>query len=123
MSRISSLILGLVLIAAAAALPGRASAHAILLSSTPAPGGTVQAGEIAMTFRFNSRIDRGRSLLRLTKPDKSQGALPIGPDGAPDVIETKAELTPGRYVVRWQVLAIDGHVTRGDVAFTVAPKP
>jgi hypothetical protein len=28
-------------------------------------------------------------------------------------------LTPGVYVLRWQVLAIDGHITRGDVPFTV----
>jgi hypothetical protein len=36
------------------------------------------------------------------------------------VIDTNAELTKaGPYVVRWQVLAIDGHITRGDVPFTV----
>jgi hypothetical protein len=36
------------------------------------------------------------------------------------VIECDATLTtPGAYVVRWQVLAIDGHITRGDVPFTV----
>jgi hypothetical protein len=28
-------------------------------------------------------------------------------------------LIPGAYVVRWQVLAVDGHITRGDVPFTV----
>ncbi|MFI4981818.1 MAG: copper resistance protein CopC, partial [Nevskiales bacterium] len=27
--------------------------------------------------------------------------------------------TPGAYVVRWQVLSVDGHITRGDVPFTV----
>ena len=36
------------------------------------------------------------------------------------MISTSADLkVPGRYVVRWQVLAIDGHITRGDVPFTV----
>jgi copper resistance protein C len=28
-------------------------------------------------------------------------------------------MAPGSYSVRWQVLAIDGHITRGDVPFTV----
>jgi len=28
-------------------------------------------------------------------------------------------LAPGAHVLRWQVLAIDGHITRGDVPFTV----
>ena len=32
---------------------------------------------------------------------------------------TAAELQPGEYTVRWQVLAVDGHITRGDVPFTV----
>jgi hypothetical protein len=36
-------------------------------------------------------------------------------------MDTTATLTPGPYVLRWQVLAIDGHITRGDVTFTVGP--
>jgi methionine-rich copper-binding protein CopC len=37
----------------------------------------------------------------------------------------RATLTvaPGAYVLRWQVLAVDGHITRGDVPFTVSPTP
>jgi methionine-rich copper-binding protein CopC len=46
--------------------------------------------------------------------------LRIAPSGPPDLLEASAKLaTPGAYVVRWQVLAIDGHITRGDVPFTV----
>jgi hypothetical protein len=97
-----------------------AFAHAILVDSQPASGGSVPAGTVNMTFRYNSRIDRDRSRLTLTKPDQSQMVLPIVPAGAPNVIETDANLsTPGTYVVRWQVLAVDGHITRGDVPFTV----
>ncbi len=33
------------------------------------------------------------------------------------------DLRPGDYTVRWQVLAVDGHITRGDVPFTVTPPP
>jgi hypothetical protein len=73
-----------------------------------------------MSFRYNSRIDRDRSRLILTRPDQSQTVLKIGATGSPDTLQTSADLTaPGRYVVRWQVLAIDGHITRGDVPFTV----
>ena len=108
---------------AAFALPLPALAHAILLGSTPPSGGTVAAGTVAMEFRYNSRIDKARSALRLTRPDKSQGSLPIAADGPPDILRTGADLAPGDYVVRWQVLAVDGHITRGDVPFRVAPKP
>ena len=73
-----------------------------------------------MSFSYNSRIDRDRSRLNLTRPDHTQTVLRISQAGPPNVIITSTELTmPGRYVVRWQVLAIDGHITRGDVPFTV----
>jgi methionine-rich copper-binding protein CopC len=96
-----------------------ASAHAILLRSVPAIGGSVAAGAVALELHYNSRIDAGRSRLTLIRADHSQSVLPIVPDPAPDVLRAEATLPPGAYVVRWQVLAIDGHITRGDVPFTV----
>jgi methionine-rich copper-binding protein CopC len=99
--------------------PG-AFAHAILVSSDPAAGASVAAGTVDLTFRYNSRIDRDRSRLTLTGPDHSQLVLTIVPSAEPNVLEATPILTtPGDYVVRWQVLAVDGHITRGDVAFTV----
>jgi methionine-rich copper-binding protein CopC len=100
------------------ALPARA--HAILIDSTPAIHGSIPAGHEAMTLKFNSRIDRERSRLTLITPDNAQTKLPIVDDGPPDVMTTGADLKPGDYTVRWQVLAVDGHITRGDVPFTVA---
>jgi len=96
-----------------------AGAHAILLRSMPAIGGSIPAGAVAMELHYNSRIDAGRSRLTLIRADRSQSVLPILPDPAPDVLRTDTTLAPGAYVVRWQVLAIDGHITRGDVPFTV----
>jgi methionine-rich copper-binding protein CopC len=101
-------------------VPAAARAHAILMQSTPAAGASVPAGRLDMSFRYNSRIDRIRSRLVLTGPDRRESVLRIAPSGPPELIETSAELSaPGAYVVRWQVLAIDGHITRGDVPFTV----
>jgi len=45
--------------------------------------------------------------------------LPITSEGAGDILTTNAELAAGAYSLRWQVLAIDGHITRGDLVFTV----
>lgn len=102
-----------------ALLPGLARAHAILEDSQPPSGGSTPAGTITLRFRYNSRVDRARSRLTLTRPDHSQVVLRIDPDGPPDIITTQIDLTPGAYSVRWQVLAVDGHITRGDVPFTV----
>jgi hypothetical protein len=97
----------------------RAEAHAILEASDPAAGSTVPPGPVALKLRYNSRVDRTRSGLTLTRPDMTKASLKIDPDGPPDILTTTVTLTPGAYVVRWQVLAIDGHITRGDVPFTV----
>ena len=107
------------LLAAVVLLPGAARAHAILEDSTPPVGGAAHAGDVMVRLRYNSRIDRARSKLTLTRPDHSEVVLPIDPDGPPDVMTTHAVLAPGDYTLRWQVLAVDGHITRGDVPFTV----
>ena len=99
--------------------PGPALAHAILVSSTPRVSGTVPPGPVSIEFRFNSRIDRARSRMSLIRPDRSQSVLPLVPETTEDVLAARADLTPGAYTVRWQVLAVDGHITRGDVPFTV----
>jgi copper resistance protein C len=102
-------------------VPRAAAAHAILIASQPAQGGTVAPGNVAIHLQYNSRIDRARSRLTLTRPDQTQATLPIATQGAPDEMNTAATLAQGAYVLRWQVLAIDGHITRGDVPFTVGP--
>jgi methionine-rich copper-binding protein CopC len=104
--------------AAFAAAPGRAHAHAILKSSAPRPGATVPAGPLAISLRFNSRIDASRSRLTLLRPDGSQDALAFAAPAA-DMLAAETTLVPGHHVLRWQVLAIDGHITRGDLPFTV----
>jgi methionine-rich copper-binding protein CopC len=115
-----SLLGMVVLVAAALLLPaGPAAAHAILLESTPTANVSVAGPAVSFSLRYNSRIDKGRSRLTLTKPDQSETVLPIGKDGPEDTLTTTDDLPPGSYSLHWQVLAIDGHITRGDVPFTV----
>jgi len=39
---------------------------------------------------------------------------------AADILSATAnDLKPGEYQLRWQVLAVDGHITRGEIPFTV----
>jgi methionine-rich copper-binding protein CopC len=100
-------------------LPTLARAHAILEESTPPSGAAVKAGTLELRLRYNSRIDRDRSRLTLIRPDHAKETIAITPGGPPDIINAHLTLAPGAYVVRWQVLATDGHITRGDVPLTV----
>jgi len=114
------LLLGLAVTLALIGVPAAADAHAILLDSTPAPNGSLAAGHIMVRLRFNSRIDAARSRVTLTLPDQTKTLLPTDLGPTPDVLQG-ADLGPGAYKLRWQVLAIDGHTTRGDVPFTLTP--
>ena len=102
--------------------PPPALAHAILMESAPAIGATIPPGPTHIALRYNSRIDQGRSRLELRTPGASPTLLHLEPS-PDDTLVTNTPLTPGDYTVRWQVLAVDGHITRGDVPITVAPPP
>lgn len=97
-------------------MPGTAGAHAILLDSQPAARGVAAPGAVRIMLRFNSRVDHARSRLALRSGGRER-VLQIVTPGADDVLEAQADLAPGDYVLRWQVLAVDGHITRGDVPF------
>ena len=105
-------------LAASAAAP--ASAHAVIVSATPTADQQVGPGELAIRIEFNSRIDKARSRLQVTESAGGKTDIPIDQAGEPNVVAgTTGALTPGAYVLRWQVLAIDGHITRGDIPFVV----
>jgi methionine-rich copper-binding protein CopC len=104
---------------------GEAVAHAIVIDSTPVADAAVKGPDLAIELRFNSRIDHERSRLTLYSSDGSSRLLTQASGVAPDVIAAKAVgLAPGAYRLHWQVLAVDGHITRGDIPFrVVAPQP
>jgi len=119
MTRAAALAAALALGAAAA--PPPASAHAIVVDSVPAPGAVVAGPDVEIAVHFNCRIDPARSKLALLAEDGRSRALEISP-GAPEGILAgrAAGVAPGAYRLHWQVLAVDGHITRGDIAFRVA---
>jgi copper resistance protein C len=98
----------------------RLAAHAILESSTPAIDSTVTKPTFAVTLTFNVRIDASRSQLRLLSPNASLVEL-SAQQTSPDTLASRISgLKPGSYTILWQVLAPDGHITRGEIPFTVA---
>jgi copper resistance protein C len=95
-------------------------AHAILKEAHPAANGKVAGPDVPIMLKYNVRIDAKLSKLQLLNPDNSTSDLKIEAQSAADTLTAKAtELKPGAYRIRWQVLAPDGHITRGEVPFTV----
>jgi hypothetical protein len=104
----------------------RAAAHALVVASEPAAGSALAAVPERVWLRFNSRIDRARSRLSLHGPDNGQTPLPLDAAASEGTLLSArtgiVPWEPGAWRLRWQVLALDGHITRGDVAFTLRPR-
>jgi methionine-rich copper-binding protein CopC len=95
-------------------------AHAIVLEENPAPNSVVKGPNVPLKLRFNVRIDAARSRLFLLMPDGATRELKVKPQSAPDVLTAEAEgLALGTYKLHWLVLAADGHITQGDILFSV----
>ncbi|HEY2968246.1 MAG TPA: copper resistance CopC family protein [Casimicrobiaceae bacterium] len=122
-SRRAARALGVLLGVAAAAValsPDIARAHAIVMAAQPAMNSTVLPGELEIRLDFNSRIDQKRSRLSLQRPDGTEVAVALTAGGPPGVLAGHAQVAEsGRWKLRWQVLSLDGHITRGEVDFSV----
>ena len=103
------------------ALAPAVHAHSLLLSSVP-PAGAVVNGAPAVALRFNNRIEKKLSQIRLVSPRGEAQPLTVRTDGALDALEAPLPpLAAGRYRVDWRVLSTDGHVVSGTFAFSVSP--
>ena len=110
----------LIMCAIATLTPRTAWAHAVLVTAQPGENSTVAGPDVAVLLKYNSRVDIAHSTLTLLAPDGKVGKIPIGSEPAPGVLSAKLTgLVKGAYELRWQVLAIDGHVTRGKVLFQI----
>jgi copper resistance protein C len=97
-----------------------ALAHAVLVSSTPHKNAAVSGPDITINLKYNSRVDGARSSLSILKPDGTVEKIGTPAQPAPDVLSATGHgLAKGSYILRWQVLATDGHITRGEVPFQV----
>ena len=95
-------------------------AHAVLMEATPSANASVPGPDIAVQLRFNSRIDAARSRLSIVPPGRGVRPLPLAPQASPETLNSRLTgLASGMYLLRWQVLSADGHITRGEVPFQI----
>jgi methionine-rich copper-binding protein CopC len=95
--------------------------HAVLVKSAPKANEKLKGPSIPVTLVFNSRVDQARSVLTLDRPGNPACPLVIKKDSSRPEALTSAvsDATPGRYLLHWQVLSVDGHITRGQIEFEV----
>jgi len=109
-------------LAALLAWSATAGAHAQLTRARPPAGAATSASPRAVTLWFNEqpevdfsaiqvldaagRVVADGALARTAKPNGLKLALP-------------APLAPGRYVVRYRILSVDGHIVADEYSFDV----
>jgi methionine-rich copper-binding protein CopC len=113
----------LLLVAGLTLAPRAGSGHAIVLESSPTHEAVLSRAPEQVTLRFNSRIEKRFTRVTLGVADRAPVTLALSPGGAettPDRLTIPLEaLGPGAYVLRYRVLAVDGHITEGVLRFTV----
>jgi methionine-rich copper-binding protein CopC len=105
-------------------IPVGAAAHTELETATPAAGSTVPSsfdGPIVLTF--SEELAEGSKADLLGPGGGVVESATIDGPAARMSFELDAPLDPGDYEIEWTGVAVDGHVERGVVAFTVAPAP
>ncbi len=101
-------------------IPIRLLAHAVLVDSSPKAGATVKGPDLPISLRFNVRVDGTRSRCTLVLPDGTTKSVPLETQAKPEMLTGRANgLISGKYKLQWQVLAADGHISRGELSFTV----
>jgi len=104
------------------ALPLHAAAHAIILESEPARDAKLAEPPTRVYLRFNSKIEKRLTRVSISAADGRAVPLPVVADGSQAADRISLPLTalrPGAYVVRYKVLAADGHITEGGLRFCV----
>ena len=120
--RLAGTALALVIVSA---FPATIAAHAELERSSPSAGDTVEAPfDGPILLEFSEELGDGS---RAELQDDGGGAIAeasVDGPGATMEFDLDVPLGPGDYQVAWTGIAVDGHVERGTVAFTVeAPPP
>lgn len=107
--------LGLMVVTAAPA-----SAHAVLLSTTPSDRSSIEAAPAEITLEFNEPVSATLGSVRAFDSDGErvdQGDLVA--EGARLRLGLRDDLGDGAYIVTYRVISLDAHPITGAFAFTV----
>jgi methionine-rich copper-binding protein CopC len=100
---------------------GAASAHAKLVSETPAADSMAMPAPTELKLKFSEGIELRFTGVKVLGPKKD--AVATGPatldpkDNTLLIVPFKSALPDGKYTVDWHALSTDGHKTKGSYSF------
>ena len=105
------------------AMAPSASAHATVVSTSPADGQVVASAPSVVSVRFDEPVQMQFGALRVFSPSGSRvdEAVPTHPAGRSDTVEVAlgSNLGRGTYTVAWHVISADSHPVSGAFTFSV----
>ena len=107
-------------------VPGVASAHAVLLRTSPVANRVVNVPPALVSLAFSEPVEPRFAIISVTDAaGRPQTAGPPRRSAADtDALDVPLEhLAQGWYLVYWRVVSVDGHPVRGAFTFAVGPNP
>jgi copper transport protein len=119
LARLAFVVVALLTVLAPAQL---ASAHAILLTSQPAPSAVLDQSPTEIALFFNEFVDTvfGRIRILDSSGNDVQTVKPIRDASNQSIVRAPiSQLEPGTYVVIWRVASADSHPVQGSFTFQI----
>ena len=111
------MIFVLALLAASALSPRLATAHAVLMASSPSQGEHLNTSPKTLTLQFSEAVTR--VAISLVSADGSSANLPATITGAHVSAVLPVPLANGPHALNWRVLSEDGHPVAASIVFAV----
>jgi copper resistance protein C len=97
--------------------------HAYPTVSSPADGASLKEPPREVRIQFTEGLELAFSRITVKGPNGEVVSQGKARQPAQDTLAIDLKpLIPGIYVVEWQVLSVDTHITEGVLRFTLAPK-
>jgi copper resistance protein C len=104
--------------------PATLLAHAYLVKSVPAQRAVLFRAPAKIQLWFNERLEPRYSAITVSDSDGKTVDLGEPAVSAEDPKQLAASIKPlpaGRYIVKYRVLSVDGHVVQDQFSFIVKP--
>src|SRR5207302_126185 len=114
-------------LAAAAAFPSIASAHAYLVRTSPVASGVLDRPPSQVALTYDEAVEPQFAIISVTDASGRQQTTgpvqrsPANPDTL--VVPLRPGLPQGWYLIYWRAISVDGHPVQSAFTYAVGPDP